>query len=232
MDTFCSDDIKELAGAMLKVQAEINPAIKDASNPFAKNRYATLNSVVMASREALLKFGAWVIQNSVPVEPGRLGLMTRLVHASTGQWYSCLMVIPLAKSDPQGYGSALTYARRYSTASMIGLITEDDDAETACGRGKQHFNNHQNCNGSFPACEASPQPGNGHANKAARDDDLALLSNLPRLSGVSYQSITANDGQICVVATGDTMSQKDRLKGNGFKWNPQRKIWWRYAEDV
>ena len=141
--------------------------------------------------------------------------------------------MPLSKNDPQGYGSALTYARRYSIASMIGLITEDDDdAEAACGRGKQNFNNHQNGKGPFSACAAYPQPGNGHGSKASNDDDLSLLSNLPQLNGVSYQSITANDGQICVVATGDTMRQKDRLKGNGFKWNPQRKVWWRYAEDV
>jgi hypothetical protein len=57
MDTFCSEDIKELAGAMLKVQSDINPAIKDATNPFAKSRYATLNSVINASREAQLTHG-------------------------------------------------------------------------------------------------------------------------------------------------------------------------------
>jgi hypothetical protein len=61
---------------MLKVQAEINPAIKDASNPFAKSRYATLNSVNTSSRKALLKNGVWPVQYPAPVEAGHLGLMT------------------------------------------------------------------------------------------------------------------------------------------------------------
>jgi len=52
MVLYCSENIKELTGAMLKVQAEITPAIKDRENPFAKSKYATLNSVVDASREA------------------------------------------------------------------------------------------------------------------------------------------------------------------------------------
>jgi hypothetical protein len=99
MDEFYSDDIKELASAMLKVQAEINPAVKDASNPFAKSRYATLNSVINASREALFNNGVWVVQYPVPVESGHLGLITRLIHASSGQWQSSLMVMPLSKLD-------------------------------------------------------------------------------------------------------------------------------------
>jgi hypothetical protein len=64
MEMFRSEDIKELAGAMLKVQAEINPAIKDSANPFAKSRYASLNSVVTASREALLN--KWYLGRPVP----------------------------------------------------------------------------------------------------------------------------------------------------------------------
>jgi hypothetical protein len=230
---FCSEDIKELAGAMLKVQAELNPAVKDASNPFAKSRYATLNSVITASREALLKHGVWVVQYPVPVESGHLGLMTRFIHASSGQWQSSLMVMPLSKSDPQGYGSALTYARRYSLASMVGLITEDDDAEAACGRSnKCHPNQTQVKTQSTSNELLSHKSGNGSSNGTLSNEDLVLLSNLPQLNGISYQSVTANDGKICVVATGNTMSQKEGLKSNGFIWNPQRKVWWRYADDA
>jgi hypothetical protein len=78
MDTFCSDDVKEIASAMLKVQAEINPAIKDSSNSFAGSCYSSLNSVVTASREALLNNVVWVVQYPVPVESGHLGLVTSL----------------------------------------------------------------------------------------------------------------------------------------------------------
>jgi hypothetical protein len=231
MDTFCSDDIKELAGAMLKGQSEINPAIKDASNPFAKSRYATLNSVINASREALLTHGVWVVQYPVPVEQGHLGLITRLIHASSGQWLSCLLVMPLSKVDPQGYGSALTYARRYSLASMVGLITEDDDAESARGRqGKQVSVRDRRKADPVGHVDDNPtQPDTGHDAITDNDNSNQLVI-YPRLEGINYQEVVAHDGQICVVATGDTVRQKDNLKNNGFKWNPNRKIWWRYAE--
>jgi hypothetical protein len=233
MDLFCSENIQELAGAMLKVQGDLSPAIKDASNPFAKSRYATLNSVVSASRDALLKHGVWMVQYPVPVETGSLGLMTRLIHATSGQWQAAYMVMPLSKVDPQGYGSALTYARRYSLASLVGLITEDDDAETACGRSRSFNPKNQQATepvsseGTVPA-----KPGNGHSDNGSSADDLRLLSNLPQFDGISYQAITAKDGKTCVVAIGNTMNQKDGLKRGGFRWNPQRKIWWRYADEL
>jgi hypothetical protein len=231
MESFCSDDIKELASAMLKVQSKINPAVRDASNPFAKSRYATLNSVVAASREALLAHGVWVSQYPVPSEPGHLGLVTRLTHAPSGQWLSCLMVMPLAKPDPQGFGSAMTYARRYSLASMVGLTTEDDDAEAACGRPMPPRPPDRAPVGRAAQDPPEPiEPANGNSKDQSSSEDLALLSRLPRLDGVSYEAVTAHDGRLCVVANGNTMSQRGHLKDGGFKWNPQRKIWWRYAE--
>jgi hypothetical protein len=219
MDTFSSDDIKELAGAMLKVQAELSPAIKDASNPFAKSRYATLNSVISASREPLLNNGIWVTQYPVPVETGHLGLVTRLTHASSGQWLSCLMVMPLAKSDPQGYGSAMTYARRYSISALIGLIVEDDDAEGACLRPKNGF-----------SANPTPASNQGESLKDAQIHEPA--PSLPVLQGISYQTIQDEDGRLRVVALGNTMPYKDYLKNSGFRWNPDRKTWWRYTDSA
>jgi hypothetical protein len=109
------------------------------------------------------------------------------------------MVMPLSKPDPQGYGSALTYARRYSLASMVGLISEDDDGETACGRSSKGNNQTQKCQQSKSNDPLTTKPGNGQSNGSLGQDDLALLSNLPRLNGVSYQSVKANDGKVCVV---------------------------------
>jgi hypothetical protein len=136
MEKYCSDDIKGLTVAMLKIQTEISPVIKDASNPFAKSRYATLNSVITASQEALLKNNVWVVQYTIPVETVHLGLITKLNHGSTGQWQSSLVVMPLVKNAPQGYGSSMTYTRRYSMAALVGIIVEDDDAESACFHSK------------------------------------------------------------------------------------------------
>ena len=229
MELFCSEKINELAGAMLKVQAEISPAIKDRENPFAKARYATLNSVVEASREALLKHGIWLVQYVVPVEVDHLGLVTRLVHAASGEWQASLLVMPLAKADPQGYGSALTYARRYSLATLVGLVVEDDDGEAACGRSAK--NQKKSAQSKTPKTEISSSTSgrNGQKNGADHADD-DILKKLPRFDGINYQLIKAPDGQMCVIATGNTSAKKDLLSGSGFKWNHDRKFWWRYAD--
>jgi hypothetical protein len=228
MEMFCSDDVKELAGAMLKVQAEINPAIKDAANPFAKSRYATLNSVITASREALLKNEIWVVQFPVPVESGHLGLVTKLTHGPSGQWQSSLMVMPLAKFDPQGYGSAMTYARRYSMAALIGIIVEDDDGEKACGHtaaiqdvSKQasKSNGHSTFNSSF-----------GDRLPEGEPLDNLQLDRLPKLEGITYKSVKSNDGTLCIIAVGDTYPKRDILSGTGFRWNPGKNVWWRNAD--
>ena len=132
MDAFCSDDTKILAKALIQVQRSLLPAAKDGNNPFTRSNYATLNSVMNTCREALLNCGIWLCQYPVPVEtPNCLGLMTKLTHADSGQWQSSLTVIPLPKSDPQGMGSAITYARRYALTAMLGIVTEDDDGEAA-----------------------------------------------------------------------------------------------------
>jgi hypothetical protein len=230
MENFCSDEVKELAGAMLKVQAEINPAIKDASNPFAKSRYATLNSVISASREALVNNGIWVVQYPVPVEPSHLGLITKLTHATSGQWQSCLMVMPLSKIDPQGYGSALTYARRYSLASMVGLITEDDDAEAACGRARNGYNESKFKKDPTPTPTEKTNVANSEVAPKPSDSEPGLPADLPSLNGINYQAVKSSDGRVCVVATGNTLNNKSSLSANGFRWNPDRRVWWRYSD--
>jgi hypothetical protein len=174
-------------------------------------------SVISTSREPLLKNGIWVTQYPVPVEIGHLGLITRLTHASSGQWLSCLMVMPLAKSDPQGYGSAMTYARRYSISSLIGLIVEDDDAESACMRPKSSIGNGSNA--TTPQDTGATESSGPHA-----------VSSLPNLQGISYQTLPGDDGRLCIVAMGNTMVNREYLKNSGFRWNPDRKTWWRYVE--
>ena len=112
MESYQSQDITELAKALLAVQSQLQPALKDAENPFTKSSYATLNSVMDTCRAALLTNGILVTQFPVPAETGHLGLATKLIHAESGQWHSSLAVVPLPRADPQGYGSAQTYARR------------------------------------------------------------------------------------------------------------------------
>ena len=125
--SYASDDIRELAKALLNVQRQLQPAVKDAVNPFIKNKYATLNSVMDCCRSVLIENGILLTQYPVPAEPGYFGLVTKLVHAETGQYQASLAMIPLAKNDAQGLGSACTYGRRYALSAMLGIVTEEDD---------------------------------------------------------------------------------------------------------
>jgi hypothetical protein len=223
-NAYCSEQTTELAKAMLKVQAQLQPALKDRENPFTKSHYATLNSVMDSCRDALVNNGIWLIQHPVPVEPGCMGLVTKLIHAESGQWQSSLLVMPLPKADPQGYGSALTYGRRYGLATLIGIVTEDDDDGNMAGmdgRFKRKRNSPQGENS--PGREQLPVPN-------PELETHPAIASMPKLDGIDYKMLTTQDNKLCIVATGDTRAKKRILEQAGFRWSEQRKIWWRYAD--
>lgn len=122
----------KIAPALLAAQKEMPNVAKDSKNPFFKNSYASLTAVLNAVRPILNAHGITIIQSPIEGKDGLgcLALETILLHES-GESISSISVVPLAKGDPQAYGSALTYARRYSLASMTGLATDDDDANHA-----------------------------------------------------------------------------------------------------
>lgn len=132
-----SESVAKIAPALLKVQQQVEAVQKSASNPFFKSKYADLNSVMEAVKGPLHDNGICVLQ--FPGEPAgsassvagsTLALTTRLQHSS-GEYIESTAIVPLAKQDPQGFGSAVTYARRYSLQSALGLMAVDDDAESA-----------------------------------------------------------------------------------------------------
>jgi len=132
-----SESIKELAVALNKVQATMQTAKKGSENPFFHSKYADLLSVWDACRETLTSNGLSVAQIADMDSEGRAVLETVLMHTS-GEWIKGRLPLSTVKTDPQGQGSAITYARRYSLSAIIGLCTEeDDDAEAAMSRGKQ-----------------------------------------------------------------------------------------------
>lgn len=224
--TYCSAEITELARAMLKVQADLQPALKDRENTFSHSRYATLNSVMEACREALISNGIWLAQYPIPVEAGHMGLVTKLTHAESGQWQSSLMVMPLSKADPQGYGSAMTYSRRYALSALIGIVTEEDDdgigAGTETGQRPRRKRQAQPKE-DIPAMEAKPATGT--------DPQIhPILAAMPKLDGINYSLTTTQDGKTCIVASGNTANKKQILSQAGFRYSEQRRIWWRYAE--
>jgi hypothetical protein len=119
--------------AMLEAQKKIKHAVKDAKNPHFKNDYATLQATLDAVKPTLNECGLVLTQeirhgNS---EPGCVRVTTRIVHAASGEQTQDAQVIPLAKNDPQGHGSAVTYARRYAIQAMLAIASEDDDGNEA-----------------------------------------------------------------------------------------------------
>ncbi|ABR91440.1 Hypothetical protein mma_2226 [Janthinobacterium sp. Marseille] len=125
-----SESVKQLAPALLAAQKAITFASKDSTNPHFKNKYADLPAVVEAIKEALNNAGIVFIQTPSPSTANTLELTTRLMHES-GEWLEDTATIPLPKNDPQGYGSALTYGRRYALAAITGLYQDDDDGNGA-----------------------------------------------------------------------------------------------------
>ncbi len=139
-----SDSIKAIAPALLAAQKAIAFAKKDATNPHFKNKYADLPAVIEAIKPALNDAGISYIQTPAPSDDGKLHLTTTLLHES-GEWIADTLVMPLPKQDPQGYGSAITYARRYALAAITGLYQDDDDGNAASGnRGAPAQNDESN----------------------------------------------------------------------------------------
>lgn len=130
-----SDSITELAKALSKAQGEMEAAKKGSLNPHFKNKYADLADVIDAVREPLCKNGLSFVQFPRTLGEGKLELITLLMHSS-GEWIEGGVPLLFSKNDMQGLGGAITYARRFGLSSMVGLSQDDDDGETAAGRGE------------------------------------------------------------------------------------------------
>lgn len=129
-----SDTLTALAPALVKAIAEIKGAPKDRKNPHFKNDYATLESVIEASREILASHGLCSLQALGAIEGGALHVTTRIQHES-GEFMESLFQMPVGKLDPQSTGSASTYARRYALMAALNMAPIDDDGEGANAAG-------------------------------------------------------------------------------------------------
>ena len=93
------ESVTKLSKILISVQQNLQPALKDASTPFTKSTYASLNSVMESCRECLLSHGVWLTHLPIPAPEhlggGYIGLLIRLTHAESGQSQPSLMVVPL-----------------------------------------------------------------------------------------------------------------------------------------
>ncbi len=129
-----SQSIKAISAALLLFQGHVSGVKRDAKNPHFRSNYATLENVIDTARPVLQECGVMFTQAPGAIVDGSLEVTTRLTHPESGEWIQSAMHMPLGKRDPQGAGSALTYALRYSLMAMLGLPPTDDDGEAAMVR--------------------------------------------------------------------------------------------------
>jgi len=125
----------KLSAAFVAAQKEFKSAIKEATNPFYKSKYADLASVWEACHQSLAKHDLAISQSPGKVldQPLRMELETALVHSS-GAYRKSVMEIPLKDLAPQSVGSSITYARRYALAAVLGIVIDEDDANKGSGK--------------------------------------------------------------------------------------------------
>lgn len=122
--------MKSIAKAFISAKKEFAPAMKTSTNPHFKSKYADLAACVEAVDDAFLNNNIVMYQETFEDITG-VTVETVLLHES-GELIRCgKLHVPASKQDPQGYGSALSYARRYSLMAACGIAPEDDDGNAA-----------------------------------------------------------------------------------------------------
>jgi len=127
-----SESVSELVKALCAAQAEIEGAVKDKENSHFQSSYADLGAVWEAIRAPLTKHGLSVVQFPRACEMG-VEVETTLFHSS-GEYMSDTLALPVSKRDAHGFGSAITYARRYALMAVAGIAPVDDDGNGATGK--------------------------------------------------------------------------------------------------
>lgn len=120
----------KICAAFVKAQAEIEKAVKEKNNPHFRSKYADLGAVVDAIKPALEKHGLGFFQKFHEDHEG-VTVETIIVHESGETLSNGVLSVPATKKDAQGFGSATTYARRYSLQAAFGVAPEDDDGNAA-----------------------------------------------------------------------------------------------------
>jgi len=122
--------ISAIAKAFVAAQKEFAPALKTATNPHFRSQYVDLAGCVEAVIDALNNHGIALVQKTHECETG-IKIETIFLHESGESMSGGVLHVPADKQTPQGYGSALTYARRYSLMSACAIAPEDDDGNAA-----------------------------------------------------------------------------------------------------
>lgn len=150
--TRTSDQLDQIAVALVGVHNELRAIVKDSKNPAFKSKYASLDAILDTVRPILVKHGCFITQTVTEGSTHNVTMrrkqnneqtdqtvetfqetsvftitaLSRCIHLS-GQWIESYSIVPVAKFDAHGLGAAQTYARRFSLASLLALATDEDD---------------------------------------------------------------------------------------------------------
>jgi hypothetical protein len=160
-------DLDKLAPALVGLQADLMPVAKTADNPFFKSSYAPLTEVMKSVQPLLAKHKLAVSQWVTYLDGGQSALRTILIHES-GQTIEDVQPLLLSKQDPQGQGSAITYARRYGVMAVLGIVADEDDDGNAA---------------SHPRGASSNAPTNASSSKPASEKQIGLIKSLAKRKG-------------------------------------------------
>lgn len=182
-----SESISELTKAVVKVQQDMKNPKKSKANPFFKSKYVDLATAWDSCRDLLATNGLAVIQtvDTVVTEKAVVSVLETTLSHESGEWISGRLMLNPAKDDPQGLGSAIQYARRYSLMAIIGMAgeDEDDDGESAMGRSQSTQTK------SYPATTKS----NGTAKATIAQQGALRAINMKHELGLTEQDITTMD---------------------------------------
>jgi hypothetical protein len=118
--------MKNLLKALSEFHKVCGPVIKEASNPFFKSKYATLDAIQEHIRVPLQKCGLTVTQAN-RVSEGQAIVDTTVWHVDSGENLSSEFPVVVSKNTAQEYGSAVSYAKRYSLSGLLNLTIQDED---------------------------------------------------------------------------------------------------------
>ena len=118
---------------LLEFQKKIGIIKKDSKNPHFKNTYASLTQILSEVKALLTECGLILIQ-PISLE----GVGTTIIDFETGEKIETVISLPTNLS-PQQLGSAITYFRRYTLASLLSLEIDDDDAQSTVIKQQTNF---------------------------------------------------------------------------------------------
>lgn len=130
-----SNETAELFKALAAFQGAVGAPKKNASNPHFKSKFADLAEVLETAKAPLAANGLALVQMPNGECDGAVRITTMITHSS-GQWLRASVSMPVAQKTAQAVGSAISYGRRYCAMAALGMAADDDDGESADGRGK------------------------------------------------------------------------------------------------